>query len=197
MTMPSNPGQIRASDQEREAVVAKLNAAVGDGRLSIEEFSDRVGAAYAARTQDDLTRLLADLPAAGTSGQVVPAGGKGAEAQIWDQPGRPPHVTPFGSLRRSGAWRIDPDTKMGVVFGSVKLDLRGAYLSAPEVTLAVEVVFGSVKIWVPKGLRTEVEGNTVFGGRRIEENHLPMAAGGPLLRLRIDTVFGSVRVHRV
>ncbi len=53
---------IRVSDAEREAVVARLGAAVAEGRLELAEFEDRAALAYASRTEVDLARLVADLP---------------------------------------------------------------------------------------------------------------------------------------
>jgi hypothetical protein len=41
---------IRASDGDREAA-ARLNQAAGDGRLTLQEFSERLDRAYAARTR--------------------------------------------------------------------------------------------------------------------------------------------------
>ncbi|HUB23571.1 MAG TPA: DUF1707 domain-containing protein [Streptosporangiaceae bacterium] len=54
---------IRASDQERETVVAVLRDAFTDGRLTFDEFEERTAAAYAARTWIQLGELTADLPA--------------------------------------------------------------------------------------------------------------------------------------
>ncbi|MBB5897686.1 DUF1707 SHOCT-like domain-containing protein [Kutzneria kofuensis] len=54
--------QMRASDQDREQVVDRLNAAVGKGLLTLPEAEERIAAAYAARYLDDLTPLTADLP---------------------------------------------------------------------------------------------------------------------------------------
>jgi Domain of unknown function (DUF1707) len=55
---------MRASDQERESVVAVLRDAFTDGRLTFEEFEDRTAAAYAAKTWAELRELTSDLPAA-------------------------------------------------------------------------------------------------------------------------------------
>ena len=55
--------EIRASDADREAVVAALQRHTAQGRLTIDEFTERVDAAYAARTHSDLTAVTADLPA--------------------------------------------------------------------------------------------------------------------------------------
>jgi hypothetical protein len=56
---------IRASDGERDQVVARLQRDFADGRLTQAELEERVGAALAARTRDQLQALTADLPGAG------------------------------------------------------------------------------------------------------------------------------------
>jgi hypothetical protein len=53
---------IRASDAEREAIVARLRRAAGEGRLEPDELDDRLDAAFAARTRAELVPLVADLP---------------------------------------------------------------------------------------------------------------------------------------
>jgi hypothetical protein len=55
---------IRASDAEREEAIDRLRAHAAEGRLDVEELEERIGAAYAARTRDELTSLFADLPEA-------------------------------------------------------------------------------------------------------------------------------------
>ena len=55
---------LRASDAERERVVAFLREHALAGRLNDEELEDRIGLAYAAVTVGDLERLIADLPRA-------------------------------------------------------------------------------------------------------------------------------------
>ena len=55
---------IRASDGERDQVVALLQRDFADGRLIQAELEERVGAALAARTRDQLRALTADLPGA-------------------------------------------------------------------------------------------------------------------------------------
>jgi hypothetical protein len=56
--------RIRASDADRERIVATLQQQVGTGRLTLDEFSERASAAYLARTLGDLAALTRDLPAA-------------------------------------------------------------------------------------------------------------------------------------
>nr|WP_245670083.1 DUF1707 domain-containing protein [Micromonospora mirobrigensis] len=45
---------MRAADRDREAVVVRLGAAAGEGRLSLAEFEARSGQAYVARTYGEL-----------------------------------------------------------------------------------------------------------------------------------------------
>lgn len=54
--------EVRASDADRERVVGRLSRAVGDGRLTMEEFDERAAAAYGARNHSELAELTADLP---------------------------------------------------------------------------------------------------------------------------------------
>ncbi|MEV6608107.1 DUF1707 domain-containing protein [Kutzneria sp. NPDC051319] len=54
--------QMRASDQDRERIVERLNEAVGQGLLTLPEAEERIAETYKARFLDDLTPLTADLP---------------------------------------------------------------------------------------------------------------------------------------
>lgn len=54
---------LRASDDDRQRVVAALERHTAAGRLTLDEFSDRVGQALTATTHADLARVTRDLPA--------------------------------------------------------------------------------------------------------------------------------------
>ena len=56
------PGDLRVSDAERDLAVSELSRAFQVGRLTTEEFQQRSEQAFAARTGNELTALLADLP---------------------------------------------------------------------------------------------------------------------------------------
>jgi hypothetical protein len=56
------PGRLRAADADRERVAATIQAAGGEGRLTLDEVEDRLTAVYAARFTDELGELTADLP---------------------------------------------------------------------------------------------------------------------------------------
>ena len=71
---------LRASDADRERVVTALGRHLSDGRLTLVEFEDRVGQAYAARTFGDLAPLTADLPGPGPFDRRAPGVGDLARA---------------------------------------------------------------------------------------------------------------------
>jgi hypothetical protein len=55
----------RASDADRDRIVAALSEHLVAGRLTIQEFDERLDRAYAAKTLDELDSLTADLPGTG------------------------------------------------------------------------------------------------------------------------------------
>jgi hypothetical protein len=54
--------RVRASDQDRERIAAALGRHYADGRLTLEEFQERLDRAYVAKTLGQLDDLMADLP---------------------------------------------------------------------------------------------------------------------------------------
>jgi hypothetical protein len=56
------PEHLRASDSDREAVIERLSRSFAQGRLTADEFEERVAKAYEARTTAELTALIRDLP---------------------------------------------------------------------------------------------------------------------------------------
>lgn len=62
---PARRGQMRASTADRESAIEILKSGFTEGRLTQEEYGERVGLAYASRTYDDLTAITWDLPAPG------------------------------------------------------------------------------------------------------------------------------------
>ena len=53
---------LRAADTDRSAVADVLGASLSTGRLSVEEYDERLGRAWSARTYGELAELTADLP---------------------------------------------------------------------------------------------------------------------------------------
>jgi hypothetical protein len=65
---------MRASTADRERAIKVLQAGFVEGRLSREEFGQRLGQAFLLRTFAELMALTADLPA-GPFGEIAGASG--------------------------------------------------------------------------------------------------------------------------
>ena len=69
-TLSAAGPETRASDADRDAAAGLLNEAFAEGRLTADEHDQRLSAAYAARSWQQLHQLTADLPDA--SGATAP-----------------------------------------------------------------------------------------------------------------------------
>ena len=87
-----NPA-VRAANADRERTVDVLKTGFTEGRLTQDEYNDRMGRAYEARTYGELAALTADLPV----GQILPTPPLAPNAwappawapPIWVPPGPP------------------------------------------------------------------------------------------------------------
>jgi hypothetical protein len=68
---------MRVGDSERESVAAELREHYAQGRLTLEDFQQRLDAALAAKTRGDLDRLISDLPHVSPAGAPLPVSGSG------------------------------------------------------------------------------------------------------------------------
>ncbi|RCG24420.1 DUF1707 domain-containing protein [Sphaerisporangium album] len=73
--------EMRASDGDRDRVAAALREHCAQGRLTMEEFQERLELVYQGRTYGDLQKVTADLPDIDLKARPVPAPspGKGVE----------------------------------------------------------------------------------------------------------------------
>lgn len=71
----------RASDAERDRIVRELSRHLGDGRLDLTEYDQRVAQVYRTTTREELKNVLADLPA------VAPEPARAARSRfpIWQR----------------------------------------------------------------------------------------------------------------
>jgi Domain of unknown function (DUF1707) len=125
---------IRASDQERESVVSVLRDAFADGRLTYDEFQDRMAAGYAARTWTELRELTSDLPV-----QPVLGAGLDRRPQGYGPEGPDPaHALP-PAVRSRRARRDRPfDRLLPVLFVWI---LISAAAGSPDMAAALSFVF--------------------------------------------------------
>jgi Domain of unknown function (DUF1707) len=183
----ARPPGLRASDQERDATVQRLQVAFAEGRLADGEFDERMRAALGARTHGDLDELLVDLPAA--TAPVVPrtavAPGSGPK------PGRY-SVAYKNSVRHAGRWRVPGTFRTLVYKGSGVFDLRAAELTEPVTTILAIAYKSDIEIIVPPGIRVEVNG---FGVTRDEEWAGELPADAPIVHVRAVAYKGLVETR--
>jgi hypothetical protein len=187
----------RASDAEREAVVARLRDAAGEGRLTVEELAERIDAAYEARTRAELEPLTADLPAPAERAAFTPAT---APAPGPVAPARKASPLLFGIMGggdRKGRWRVPEHMTVINVMGGADLDLREAVLETPEVEITVWSLMGGSTITVPEGVHVELEGFALMGGNslRLDPARPDPPPGAPVVRVRAWSLMGGTDVR--
>jgi hypothetical protein len=185
---PPDPGHadspaIRASDQDRDQVVRRLQVAFAENRLDDLEFDQRMRAALTARTSADLDVLTADLPAAERqAGAAGPSFAPGKYAIAYK-----------GSVRRAGRWRV-PERFTSVVYkGSGWLDLRAAELTAPVTRVTAVAYKSRIDVLVPPGVRVEVDGIGISRGEPARaELETPLPYDAPVVHIRGIGYKGSI-----
>ncbi|WP_327236460.1 DUF1707 domain-containing protein [Streptomyces sp. NBC_01317] len=175
--MTSEQPETRASDAERERVAERLREAVAEGRLDMDEFEERLGAALQARTHGELAPLVRDLPAPGTTADLVSgarstagsAVGSGGDAGWADRvgSGEPTSTGGFAfwsGFSRKGTWTVGR-TFTGVVFqAGGEIDLREARFADRDVVIRCVAIMGGIDVVVPPGMHVQVNGFGFMGG---------------------------------
>ena len=181
---PRLPGDLRASDQDRDGAVALLSEHAAAGRLTLDELEERATVALAARTRGELEALTRDLPgkAEGTEGR--------RKAVRW-------MVAVMGGSHRRGRYRLNRAVNVIAVMGGDDVDLRDAELDGSEVTLTVISIMGGASIYVPDTVEVEVSGFSLMGGDSEFGDPRPPRAGAPLVRVRSFNVMGGSTVYRL
>jgi hypothetical protein len=172
----------RASDADREHAVHVLREHLVEGRLTLEEFTQRVDAALHAGTADELATTTEALPAARAPGARRRAS--------WITAGL------FAHIVRRGRLRLPRRTFVVSAFSDIDLDLRSAAITSGATSVVSLVVMGNLDLYVPEGIAVDVSGLNVFGHRR-EWGRDPVQLDAPLVRVRVIALFGTVDVWRV
>ena len=175
---------VRVADADRQRVAELLRRHTADGRLTLDEFAERVGVALAARTSGELDAVLADLPAAP---QPMPETRR-RRVTRWV-------VAVMSGAQRKGRWRPGSQVTAVAVMGSCELDFRRAEIDAAEVVVTAVAVMGGVDVIVPEGIDVELSGLPVMGGKQLRVADVPVLPGSPRIVVRAFPVMGGVTVR--
>jgi len=180
-----NPGQFRVSDADRDQVAEVLHAAYAEGRISLEEHSERTSAALEARTFDDLAVLTADL----VPGEPRPA------LSLVPSTGEPERVTALlTESKRKGPLPVERNLQVNVALGSALLDLTEATFTTREVDINCTQFMGSITIRVRPGTTVRYEAANVLGDSSVKGVGEPSKAE-PTIVVRGTNILGEISVR--
>ena len=185
---------MRASDADRDRVIDVLRAAAGEGRLTADEFEERVQAVLCSRTFGELAAFTADLPSGparpGQPGQP----GRTAEAPAPDEI----RITQRGgSVSRTGHWTVPRRLELRLSWCDVMLDFTEAVITHDTLLIDMRMRGGSLRMVAGPGVVVDAVGLTV---RYTDVEMRPSAEPGARVVLRIELVgrmrYGRIEVQR-
>jgi uncharacterized protein DUF1707 len=152
----ASDSRIRASDADRDRTAAALREHLAAGRLTTEEFEERLDEAYAAKTLGELDGRMADLP--GTDLEQLP--------DAWL--GRAAASPPLPERRSGGSVEARP--------GRFSPAWRAAWRSWLAISLSVFVIWlvsGASSslwfLWVALPLGVLLQGRWIMGAHASSE----------------------------
>jgi hypothetical protein len=167
---------VRASDADRDRVIDVLRAATADGRLTADEFGERMAAALSSRTFRELAPLTADLVA---PANPAPAGRAPESAPVKDviridQRG--------GTVQRTGRWLVPLRLEMHPSWCDVTIDFTEAVIRHDTLHIDMKMRGGSLILVVGPGIVVDADS---LATRYTDVNiRPPVEPDGPV-RLRI------------
>ncbi|MFK8846873.1 DUF1707 domain-containing protein [Streptomyces sp. Ac-502] len=190
---------LRASDADRDRIAGILREALAEGRLQMEEFEERLTAAYQARTVGALRPLVADLPQPSDSGLPdTRAAGPGAVAwreRIGGEPSSRGAFAFWSGFSRNGRWTAPRMFTAGVFQAGGEIDLRDAHFEAEEITVRCFAFMGGIDVVVPPGVDVQVTGWGFMGGFDNGDGE-PGDPGAPRVKITGFAMMGGVGVRR-
>ncbi|BCI55301.1 hypothetical protein NIIDNTM18_45790 [Mycolicibacterium litorale] len=137
MDSGTGDAHLRISDADRAEARRLLERAVGEGMLTLDEFTERVDIVLAARTRGDLAAVLGDLPL-------------DAQKTTALEPTEPMVLRGrMTSLTRRGRWVAPPRILLDSRMCDTTLDFRSAVLQSPVVSIHVDDYCSSTEIILP------------------------------------------------
>lgn len=174
----------RLSNADRELTATWLRDHLMAGRLTLDEFSERVETVYAARFGQELVAVREGLP--DTPVARAPSRRKATRLT----------VAVFGHVGRRGRVRLRRRSAAVSAFADIDFDLREAEVDRPETSIMVLALFGNVDVYVPEGVNVDVGSLTIFGHSR-EWGPDVARPEAPTIHVRTLGCFGTIDLWRV
>ena len=191
------------NEKMRDRILDDLSTQFAQDRLGLEEYEQRVKAVSAARDDQELLRVNADiLPAHRYLGNTAPApsGGnsvRSGNGQVMINYGEAPKhddaVAIFSSSDRRGEFLAARKIDAVSIFGGTNIDLRLAAIPVDGMEIEVAAIFGGCTIILPEGVTPEITGVGIFGG--FNKPHPRFDSGGPRIKINGAAIFGGVDIR--
>lgn len=186
------PGNIRAADDDRDAVVQILQQAFSEGRITGEEHTERTEAALNSKTYDDLFRLTADLIPHPPARPKAPASTGYRQISA-------PELGPINAIlcevQRAGPYRVTGYTRISAFMGAVHVDLSEANFNQPVVEFDLNPSLSEIKITVPRGMGVRDETTKSMSDVHARSLARQAQDGQPTLLLRGSLAMSQLKLR--
>ena len=181
----------RASGVDREGAARLIRAAVGDGRLTVDEGDRRLAGVDAAASRDEVRSYTQDLEASPPPGEDGPLGATGAESPTSS-------LSLLRATVRRGQWAPGPEHSVFAFMGGVELDLRHARLDPRGTIIRVVAIMGGVVIIVGPDVEVRCDGRGAMGGFADLSGPptTPRPFGAAPLHVTGAAIWGGVEIRR-
>lgn len=184
MTNPTPMGSEAASGDDRIQVAQVLSEAAARGRLTLEQYEQRLQRVYAAASYDELERIADDLPEAAEyrRGTCRPAPSTMLLAIL-------------SGFQRRGRWYVPGRMTTFTLFGGGVVDLRYADFTSTNVEIHAYSILGGQTILLPPEVNVEIRGKAVMGGfnHSVPGQGTP---GAPMVTIKGFSLWGGVGIKR-
>ncbi len=194
MNDPGQPpvprGELRVSDQDRDATLTALGEHAASGRLTLDELEDRAARALTAKTRADLDILTRDLPSASGASAAPQPASSGHRPIRW-------MVAIMGGSQRRGRFRLGTAVNVVNIMGGDEIDLRDAEIEGNETVMNLVSFMGGSNVYVPDTIDVEIGGLSIMGGHD-ERGVVPRPRpGAPVIRIRSYNFMGGMTIWRL
>ena len=174
--------RLRVGDADRDAVLAVLQQAHAEGRLSIEELGERQDQVLRAKYADQFDDVVDDLPEgrdlmaadsrhlAARRPVSMPATGQPERTTVTFMSGRDIIIEPGTTRYTNLAW-----------WGGDSIDLSTAMGPGVVITLELHAIMAGHDIYVPEGVRVLDESIAIMAGNDVDREAQSDGSNGTVI----------------
>ena len=182
------PDDVRISDEERTQVVDRLRRHCAEGRITLDEFSDRAGQVYAARTPVSWSRCSPTCPSRSHPSPTKRWRCAGIRPAGWS--------ASWAAVRARVAGGQTSEVTALAIMGGCVLDLRQAEIEGRSIDISAIAIMGGVEVIVPEGIAVEMSGVAIMGGKDCRVKDVTPLPGTPIVsRVNAFAFWGGVTVR--